>query len=265
MLKVLGCNIGIREAGHGPAIVLLHGNPDTSLLWRGVIEHLASDFRCIAPDLPGYGQSSAPADFDYSLDGQAAFVDELVRALGLSAPITVVGHDFGAIFALAWMVRHPQKVGRAVIGNTAFFSDYRWHFWARVWRRPVLGEINLRLMNRPAFRLVYRHGSRDVPLDYVDATYDMVTHEVKRSILRLYRAVGPASFHAWEADLQRAAAQVPLLVLWGDSDPYVPVTFAERFGARRVLHFPRAGHWLPVIEPAAFAREIHRFVADAAC
>jgi haloalkane dehalogenase len=256
MSSVLGCDIRLRQAGQGPPAVLLHGNPDSSLLWQATMDAMAPRFHCIAPDLPGYGLSTAPADFDYSLDGQADFVDALMRTLGIHEPVNLVGHDFGGIFCMAWMSRHPRKVRRLALSNTAFFADYAWHFWARLWRRPGFGELSMALMNRPAFGLVYRRGSPAVPSRYVRAAYELVTPDVKRNILRLYRAVRPASFEGWEARYFQAAQTVPVQVLWGDGDPYIPDRFAERFHARRVVHVPRAGHWLPAVAPQAVARHL---------
>lgn len=261
MSTVRGCDIRLRQAGSGPPVVLLHGNPDSSLLWQATIEAMAPRFHCIAPDLPGYGLSTATEDFDYSLEGQADFVDELMRMLGIREPVNLVGHDFGAIFCMAWMARHPRKVRRLALSNTAFFADYAWHVWARLWRRRGLGELSMALMNRPAFSFAYRRGSPAVPLRYVRAAYALATPAVKRNILRLYRAVRPESFAGWEARYFEAAQDVPVQVLWGDGDPYIPDRFAERFHARRVVHVPRAGHWLPLVAPQAVAGHLMEFFA----
>lgn len=261
MLDVLGCRVHFRESGTGEPVLLLHGNPDSSLLWEPVAAHLSKRFRCIAPDLPGYGQSTAPTNFDYTLAGQAHFLSALVRGLGLTNPISVIGHDFGAIFAMAWLTRHPEMVRSAVISNSAFFPDYQWHIWARAWRCRRVGEVMMALMSLRGIQFVYRAGFPPVPPSYIEQAYSLITPTVKRNILRLYRSVPPSAFASWESEYLRATERVPVLALWADGDPFIPIHFADRFAARRVVHFRRSGHWLPLAEPEAFARVAAEFLS----
>ena len=129
-------------------MLFLHGNPDSSVMWDDVAGRLASSFRCCAPDLPGFGLSEIPREYIRSLDGLAQFVEQFRVAAEIQPPLDLVAHDFGGPFAFAWAIRNPNAVRRMVTINTVFFSDYRWHFWARIWRTPVLGEASMALMNR---------------------------------------------------------------------------------------------------------------------
>lgn len=249
----------VREQGAGPPVLLLHGNPDTSAAWAGVIDALAPTFRCIAPDLPGFGASTAPEGFDYSLDGLVAFMEALYASLAIGEPVHVVGHDFGGLIAAAWISRFPQRAASVTLANAAFSSDYRWHFWAHVWRTPLLGEFSMLTTNKPLFVRELRRGSPRLTKAYLDDAYRAVTPQAKRAVLRLYRAVRRDSIAPWEAGFRRAAAQVPVLVLWGDGDPYIPGEFADRVHARKVVRFAGAGHWVQVVEPRRFADELRAF------
>jgi pimeloyl-ACP methyl ester carboxylesterase len=251
----------VRDSGNGEPVLFLHGNPDTGDLWNRVIETLATRHRCLAPDLPGFGRSDVPSDFDCSLDGLAAWVDDLTRELDISQPLDLVVHDFGGLFGLAWAVLHPHKVRRIAIMNTMFFPEYRWHFWARVWRTRLLGELSLALTTRWGLALEMRRGSKRLPMSHVGKAYDAMTPTMKRMVLRLYRAADPQVFLPWQDGLRSLIARVPCLVLWGDRDPYIDKSFAERFGAREVHHFPNAGHWLPVEEADAVAARLLAFLA----
>ena len=151
-VRVGGADIYVTEWGAGPPVLLLHGNPDSSIMWEGIAERLAPHYRCIAPDLPGFGHSEVPANFERSLDGLAQFVEQFLNAAAIERPLDLVAHDFGGPFAFAWAVKHPDAVRRMVAINTLFFSDYRWHFWARVWRTPILGELSMLAMNRRCSR-----------------------------------------------------------------------------------------------------------------
>lgn len=259
MLVLSTCRIHLTDEGSGPPVLFLHGNPDSPHLWNGIIRHLKNDFRCIAPELPGFGRSEVDDGIDYTLDGQARYVEELLQALQIREPVYLVGHDFGGIFALAWATRQKNRVVRIALMNTVFHADYRGHFWAHVWRTPVLGEISMAAMNRPLFRHALRRGSPRLPLDYIDATFAGLTPSVKRSILRLYRSVGFSSLKEREHALEKLGVDSPMLVLWGEGDPYIPSSFASRFPARKVVMYRGAGHWLPVVEAQAVAGEIKAF------
>lgn len=254
-----GARVRVAVEGDGPAVLFLHGNPDTHELWDGVIERMKGRYRCIAPDLPGFGESETPRDFDCSLAGLARWVDGLVEALGLTEPLNLAVHDFGGIFGIAWAVSHPEKASRIGIMNTMFFPDYRWHFWARVWRTRWLGEMSFALNTRWGMALEMRRGSKALPAEYARRAYDAMTPEMRRMVLRLYRAADPERLEGWQEGLKRLMSDVPACVLWGDRDPYIGRAWAERFGAREVHHFPEAGHWLPVEKADAVADRLLAF------
>jgi haloalkane dehalogenase len=105
--------LAYRRAGSGPPLVLLHGNPTSSFLWRNVQTVLAATHTVVAPDLPGMGESDEvpgeePARYSFEVNARA--VDELLRALGLDRDVVLVGHDWGAVLAFDWARRHPDRV-----------------------------------------------------------------------------------------------------------------------------------------------------------
>jgi pimeloyl-ACP methyl ester carboxylesterase len=263
-IEVQGASVHVVDVGAGPPLLMLHGNPNTSAMWRGVSERLRDRHRCLAPDLPGWGASSAPPDFDYSLESMAGFVDALLDAMGIAGPVDLLVHDIGGFFGLAWAVRHPARVRRICVTNTAFSPDFRWHFFGRVWRTPVLGELAMAMMTRFAFVREVRRGARLLSDEHIRGMYAEVDARTRRSILRLYRAIDPEVFCGWDEELRRLAERVPVLVVWGDQDPYIPVAFADRFGADRVVHLPDCGHWPPTEAPDELAAHLAAFLAAGA-
>ena len=258
-VEVEGAKIYAVDEGEGQPVLFLHGNPDSADMWSGVIERLKGKYRCIAIDLPGFGRSEAPATFDASLESEARFVDDLVSALGITQPLDIVGHDFGGHFALAWAIKHPEKVGRVVVSNTSFFSDYKWHWTARLWRTPLLGELAMAAVNEGALVRNLRGAAPALSVEQVKHTYSLYTPAARKMALRLYRAANPEVFKAWEPGLRSLAEKVPVMVLWGDKDPFVEPSYAERFGAREVHHFPEYSHWLPAEAPAEVAQKLEAF------
>ena len=258
-VSVQGTNIHLEDEGSGPPTLFLHGNPDSSILWRQVIKELKPRFRCLAPDLPGFGRSQFPQNFKGSLEEMATFVDTLLTEARVTEPVNLVVHDFGGPYGLAWAVKNPTKVRRLAIMNTIFFADYKWHFWGRIWRTPLLGELSLMTMNRWVFRASMRRSAPWLSDEHLRETYALLTPATKKMILRLYRAADPANFKVWEEKLLQLTQRVPACVLWGDRDPYIASAFAERFGAQKVVHYPDHGHWLPVEAPQEVAARLMEF------
>lgn len=116
-INVRGLNIFYLDSGKGDPVVLLHGWPTSSYLWRNIIPSLAKTRRVIAPDLTGYGRSDKPLDIEYSFDNQSKILGEFLDQLGLQKTALVV-HDFGGPIGLLWAVRNPEKLERLAILNT---------------------------------------------------------------------------------------------------------------------------------------------------
>ncbi len=258
-LELAGVRTHLIDEGSGPPILFLHGNPDTGELWSGVISRLRERHRCLAPDLPGFGRSVLTGDFDCSFESMARFVEELVTKAGVATPLDLAVHDFGGPFGLAWAIRHRQKVRRIAILNALCFADFSWHFWARVWRMPLLGELSMLLMNWWIFRLELRRGSRRLSAGHVAETWARIHPAMKRMVLKLYRATDPEKLAAEEDAMLELTARRPARVLWGARDPYIPARYARRFGTADVRTFDDCGHWLPAEAPAAVAADLRRF------
>ena len=137
--RVGGMTIFYREAGAGEPILLLHGVPTSSYLWRRLLPRLARFGRAVAPDHYGFGRSDKPAEADYSVLGYVRYLEGFTAALGLDR-LHLIVHDFGGPFGLAFAITHPERIRSLVILNTIFYSDYEWHPLAQIWRTPGEGE-----------------------------------------------------------------------------------------------------------------------------
>jgi pimeloyl-ACP methyl ester carboxylesterase len=259
-LTVENIPIALVDQGNGPPTLLLHGIFDSAETWRGVAERLQGHLRCLVPDLPGFGRSGAAADFDCALPHLAQFIEHLLAAIGIAEPINVVAYDIGATYGLAWAVTHPERVRRLAILNSNFFSDYQWHPWARLWRIPILGEVVMASVREWNFARAIAQAAPRLSPEQARAAARLVTPAAKRMALRHYRALDSANFRGWEDRLRDLAAQVPTMVCWGDRDPFVAPSYAERFGAQEVYHFAECGHWLPLEVPEALAERLDTFL-----
>jgi pimeloyl-ACP methyl ester carboxylesterase len=252
--------ITLIDQGSGTPTLLLHGLFDSADTWGGVIERLGGRLRTLVPDLPGFGRSGAPADFDAGLPHLAQFIDNLLAAIGIAEPINLVGYDIGATYGLAWAVTHPAKVRRLAILNSNFFSDYEWHPWAKLWRTPLLGDLVMAGVNGAMFARQLPKTAPHITPEQARAAGRFITPAAKRMALRHYRALDSANFRGWEDRLLELTARVPTLVAWGDRDPFVSASWADRFGAQEVHHFAEYSHWLPLEAADELSKRLSAFL-----
>jgi len=136
-VDVLGRRMAYGEEGEGRPIVLLHGNPTSSFLWRDVIPHLAPLGRCLAPDLIGMGDSDKlePSGPDrYTFAEHRRFLEALLAELGVTGDVTFVVHDWGSALAFDWARRHPEAV-RGIAYMEAIVRPVTWADWPDVARK----------------------------------------------------------------------------------------------------------------------------------
>ncbi len=235
------------DAGEGARrapILYLHGAPTNSDDFLPFLERTGG----FAPDLPGFGRSGKPADFDYSIGGYARFVGAFVDSLGLDR-LSLVVHDWGAV-GLALDAAVLERLERVVVINAVpLLPGYRWHRIARIWRTPVLGELAMGFSTRWGFKRLSRDAlaaEGPAPDELIDRVWDHFDHGTQRAILRLYRSAGPAELG--RAGARLAEIRCPTLVVWGERDPYIATSFAESYagaigGPVRVETLADAGHW----------------------
>jgi len=130
-ISVLGYNMAYVDEGSGDPIVLLHGNPTSSYLWRNIMPHVSELGRCVAPDLIGMGDSdklktSGPDAYSFAEHRQ--YLDALLEAIGVSENITFVVHDWGSALGFDWAFRHPDKI-KAIAYMEAIVMQYDWSDW----------------------------------------------------------------------------------------------------------------------------------------
>ena len=243
-------------------ILFLHGIPDSGRVWDDVAARLAVEHSGLAPDLPGFGANGVPTR-PHSLADLRALMDGVVGDLPLPDRFTLVVHDVGGLFGLSWAVARRRRVARLVILNTSIFPDRRWHWGARLLRMPLLGEAAMRVLPRRGFRAEMRRAANGNLTDAaIDGVYDRFGRTARATALALYRRQTPGLFGDLPDAVRALTATVPTLVIWGRNDPYLPPSFAGRFGARAVRLLDGIGHWPQREAPDQTAAAIGAFLAS---
>ncbi|MFY9805492.1 MAG: haloalkane dehalogenase [Candidatus Acidiferrales bacterium] len=141
--RVLGSEMAYVEVGEGDPIVLLHGNPTSSYLWRNVLPHLQSRGRCIAPDLIGMGDSEKLPDSgpgSYRFVEHRRYLDALLEALDVHERVTLVIHDWGSALGFDWANRHREAV-KGIAYMEAIVGPQSWDHWDKANMRAALKAL----------------------------------------------------------------------------------------------------------------------------
>jgi pimeloyl-ACP methyl ester carboxylesterase len=249
-LTVAGTQAPMLEAGPPDAreaIVFVHGNPGSSSDWTALLDAAGAVGRAVAIDMPGFGKAHAPPGFAYDVDAYAGFLEAARAELGIER-VHLVVHDFGGPFGITWGLQHPERWASVVLLNVGVMPGYKWHSLAKRWRTPVLGELFHAFIPRAAWRReMQKNNPKGLPLEFVDKMYDDYDRETRRTVLKLYRNTPDPGETAEELGSALAQLQTPTLVIWGASDPFLDVEFAERqrdfFDVEDVAILPESGHW----------------------
>ena len=232
--QVDGLRLAHLDEGDGAPVVFVHGEPTWSFLWRKVITPVRdAGYRCVAPDLPGFGRSDKPVDIDwYSYDRHTAATAALLEELDLRG-VTMVVHDWGGPIGLRIAVEQPDRVDRLVILDTGLFTGHQ--RMTDAWK--AFRDFVERTEDLPVGFLV-RGACHQDPGDEVIAAYDAPFPSVSsKAGARAFPLMLPTEPSAPGAEAgQRVLAALkedhrPTLMLWADSDPVLPLSTGERFAA----------------------------------
>ena len=266
------------DEGDGAPVVMVHGNPTWSFFYRRLVEALSPSRRCIVPDHIGCGLSDKPDDsrYEYTLERRVDDLEALLDHLGVREDVSLVVHDWGGMIGTAYAARHPDRIARMVVLNTAGFhmpGDKTFPWALHLCRDTPLGALTVRGLNafargtawigcknrrmprslRDAYaapydawasRIAIHRFVQDIPLRPGDRAYDLVS---------------------WVQDRLPLLANVPMFIAWGMKDFVFDEPFLRewerRFPAAEVHRFPKAGHYVLEDEAATLVPMIRDFLA----
>ena len=253
-----GLDIFYREAGRpgAPQIVLLHGFPTSSHMFRNVIPLLAEDFHVIAPDYPGYGLSSMPSvdEFEYSFANLASIVDELLERRGFRSYALYL-MDYGAPVGYRIAESHPERVTALIVQNGNAYDEGLREFWDPIkqyWESGSRedGDALRGLLTLDATKWQYQHGTRN-PESISPDNWLVVqplldrpgNQEIQLALFYDYRTNVPL-YPRWQRYFRTHLP--PMLIVWGENDPIFPAEGAHpylRDLPDAELHLLNTGHF----------------------
>jgi pimeloyl-ACP methyl ester carboxylesterase len=273
-LTVDGLHMFYREAGpvDAPTIVLLHGFPSSSHMFRELIPALSKTFHLVAPDYPGFGQSESPSidEFDYRFDHLADVVEHFLQALGLQR-FSLYMQDYGAPIGFRLATRHPEWIQALIVQNgnayeegiTAAFEPLK-PFWAE--RNATTEEAARALLQRETTIFQYTHGVRHPETISPDTwTVDQALLDrpgndlIQLELLHDYPS-NLRRYPEWHAYFRQH--QPPTLVVWGKNDPFFGPEGAYAFQrdlTNLELHLLDSGHFALEEDAQVIAAYIQRF------
>ena len=269
-IELHGQRYSFRMAGSGSTVVLLHGIASSSATWERVMPRLIEQHLVIAPDLLGHGASAKPPG-DYSLGAYANLLRDLLDALG-QQQATIVGHSLGGGVALQFSYQFPERIERLVLVSSGGLGREV---------HPILRAAALRGadvvlpwlsvgFDRSIARLVKTMGHfgfrASVDLDETWRAFVALEEpEARRAFLQTVRGVIDLRGQRLSAnDRLYLAAELPVMIVWGENDPLIPVSHAyrahEKMPNSRLEIFPGVGHYPHLDDPEQFAAILLDFI-----
>ena len=257
-VDIEGVNIFYREAGPAnvPTILLLHGFPSSSRMWEPLLPLLADKYHLIAPDYPGFGNSSAPppSSFEYTFDNFARVMNALTTKLGITEYVLFM-QDYGGPVGFRMALSHPERIRAIIIQNAVSHEQGLRSLWEarrKYWADPAHELENLKANFTSLEATRQRHIGSSPHLDRYDPDtwideYAFLTRpgepDIQTTLFLDYRT-NVASYPIWQKWLRKA--QPPTLVVWGKYDPSFTIGGATAYAddvAKAEIHILDAGHF----------------------
>lgn len=272
-----GLSLHYLDEGQGTPIIMVHGNPSWSFLWRKLIRALAPDFRCLAPDHMGMGWSSRPtsAQYGFRLADRVQDLNDLVGHWALDRPAHLLVHDWGGPIGLTWAAAHPEQVASLTIMNSGTRVPTGYHLPLRLAAFKTFAPLGAFLAQRLNWfalgtamfgvagelsseaergflapylkaedRLALARFVEDIPLSMPHPSYELLAET--------------------DRQLSKTLADKPLTLVWGLRDfvfnRAVFPDWRQRYPQAPVLALPEAGHYLLEDEPARITDHIRNFI-----
>lgn len=272
-----GLRLHYLDEGAGEPVVMVHGNPTWSIYFRNLVLALRGEYRCIVPDHIGCGLSDKPGDdqYRYRLRNRIDDLEALLDSLGIDSGITLVLHDWGGAIGMGYAARHPERIRRLILLNTAAFhlpATKRMPLSLKLARNTKLGALVVRGFNAFSFGATFMATRKGLAPDVRRAyrsPYDSWANRI--ATLRFVQDIPLAERDPSYADIDAIQAalprfcETPALICWGEGDFVFDRHFLNEWRRRlpgaKVHSFPDAGHYILEDQRERVIEHIRSFLA----
>lgn len=287
-----GIELSCRAAGTpgAPLLVFLHGFPEAAFVWDGLLEHFAPRYRCVAPNLRGYEQSSAPADVaSYRVKHLVGDIRALIEQQGGRAA-ALIAHDWGGALAWGLAAQHPESIDRLVIINSPHPATFLRELRDNPQQQASSAYMNFlcrpdaeRLLAENDFARLWTFFERMGATDSAHPGGGWLTEAVRERYRDVWRRglTGGCNYYrasplrppltpddtimSLQLPPEMVTVRVPTLVIWAEADTALPPALLDGLdayvAAMRLVRVPGATHWIVHEQPALVAQEIDRALA----
>jgi haloalkane dehalogenase len=277
-LEINGLRYHYLDEGQGDPVVMVHGNPSWSFYYRDLAKTLRDSYRVIVPDHIGCGLSEKPvsSEYPFTLQRRVDDLEALLEHLGVRERITLIVHDWGGMIGMAYAIRHPERIARLVILNTAAFhlpAGKKFPLALKICRDTAIGAFLVKKLNLFVL-MAARVGCKRNPMSSAlrgayCAPYDTVADRI--AILRFIKDIplepgdpGYALISEVEAGLERFI-DLPMTICWGMKDFVFDKHFLKewqrRFPNAEVHAFADCGHYILEDAKAEVIPIVEQFLA----
>lgn len=253
------------EAGVGETIVFLHGIPGSSYSWLKVAENLSKEYHVIVPDLMGFNLSSKPVN-GYYINAQATCLYELLQKININE-VYIAAHDFGGPVAVMFSKLYPAVViKKMALMATNLFTDTPVPGPMKLARVPLLGQLFFKMMagSTFGFKQMYKQGTCN-KAEFTFAEFKKhITKNNKYYTYKIFlKSLSNLKKHYAIVQEQIETFLIPVLIVWGDKDPFFPVSVGQRSAKAiknsSLIIYKNTGHFIPEEQPQQLTADLKVF------
>lgn len=263
-------NLHYIDEGQGDPIIMVHGNPTWSFYYRNLIKAFKNNYRIIVPDHIGCGFSSKPQDYNYTLENHVSNLEKLVLKLDLKN-ITLIVHDWGGAIGMGLATRHPERIKKAVVMNTAAFRSIEIPARINILRNDFgewlvrhfnafAGPATFMAVEKPMTNLV----KKGFLLPYNNFESRIATAKFVRDIPMNDSHPSYKTLEGIETKLSKL--NIPVLLIWGEKDFCFTMNFHKKwkefFPKAKSITYKDAGHYVIEDKKDEVIGEIKKFLEE---